>query len=139
MNKTVKVITVMAVTSLLMISASQAELTYLAEVNFAGKIFKDIIILDHPVGERYQINGTLTVPGAFTTKFVGYQGYQANPSIGFQAEAIENGNSLIIHGFLEGTYQSNKTLKGYLDVYIGDSKKKVRAPLRAILIHEDEK
>lgn len=127
----------MVVTSFLMMSASQAELVYLAKVNFAGKIFTDIIILEHPIGEKQNINGSLTVPGVFNTKFLGHQVFD-NPTISFNTTAIENGNTLNIRGYLKSV-EPYERLTGFLDVYIGDSKNKVTAPLTAVLIHRDQK
>ncbi len=120
-------------------SVSQAELVYLAKVNFAGTMFNDILVLESSLKDKLIIKGSLTVPGAFTTNFEGRRGYKADPSINFKTTAIENGKEIIIEGYIEGSYFSDDKLTGYLDVYLDEGKKKVRAELSAELIYEDDK
>ena len=137
MNTVVK--SFIVVLGLVLSSVSHAELVYLAKVNFNGTIFNDILVLESELKDKVKVNGSLSVPGVFTTQFIGRRSYTKSPSIFFKTTAIENGNEITIEGFLEGSSISNKNLTGYLDVYLNEGKEKVRAELNAELIYKDDK
>ena len=121
-------------------SIGQAELVYLAKVDFAGTIFNDLLVLDSFIDEKPQTKGSLTVPGQFTTRFLGQRNYyKASPNISFSTTAIENGKEITIKGYIEEDLFTNEILTGYLDVYLNRGKDVVRAELSAELIYKDEK
>lgn len=116
--------------------SSSAELVYLAKVNFGGKIFNDIITLSEPIGHSKSINGSLTVPGVFTTKFVGVKKVSfETPNLEFQTTAIEKGKKIFIYGYLE--LEQGHRLSGYLNVKLSSEGEPVTANLSGALIYEE--
>lgn len=89
----------------LILSASisvQAESYYMAKVNFGGKDFIDVFSFKKAkvdsVKKRKVREGTLTVPGQFTTKFVAENIQAKARGYTFSTKAMEFGRELSIRG-----------------------------------------